>query len=400
MAGALGRRSDTRLTHHGSFGQAAAIGLAGTALGLARFGYAVLLPSMRTDLRWSYTQAGGMNTANALGYLAGALTATISTSVIGERRTFALSFGVTATSILASGLTTSYVLLLLFRGLGGAAAAVLFISGGALAARVANFSRSPGLILGVYFAGVGPGILISALVAPIVFDQAHGWRIGWLLMGAVATVAGVVATRAVRFIEEEPNLAQRRPAPVHQLGWGIAAFALFGLGYISYMTFIVAYYRETGRTVGEIVMLWSILGLASVGSAWVWRPLLDRANGGAALAALLAVVTAGAVLPLVSQSGAAMLGSAVLFGGAFLSVSAAITQLIRQSLAPNQYVAGLAMATTLFALGQVIGPVMTGLLADWSGNLRAGLAASTVFLALAALVATRQPRGSQEGLTQ
>ena len=69
MAGALGRRSDTRLTPQGSFGQAAAIGLAGTALGLARFGYAVLLPSMRTDLRWSYTQAGGMNTANALGYL-------------------------------------------------------------------------------------------------------------------------------------------------------------------------------------------------------------------------------------------------------------------------------------------------------------------------------------------
>ncbi len=392
MARALGRSSGTTPTTQDSFAQAAAIGLAATTLGLARFGYAVLLPAMRTDLKWSYTQAGGMNTANALGYLAGALAATRTTAAIGERRIFALSFTLTATSILASGFTTSYVLLLLLRGLGGAAGAVLFIAGGALAARVANASRSPGLVLGVYFAGVGPGILISALVAPTVFNTAHGWRIGWLIMGAVATVSGVVATRASRLITETPNAPHGRPAPLQRLAWAVAAFALFGLGYISYMTFIVAYYRETGRTVSEIVLFWSLLGLASAASAWFWRSLLDRANGGTALAALLAVVTAGAALPLASHSAAAMFGSAILFGAAFLSVSAAITQLIRQNLAPDQYAVGLAAAITLFALGQVIGPVMTGVLADWLGSLKVGLAASTVFLGIAALVAMLQPR--------
>ncbi len=394
MARALGRSSGTTPTTQDSFAQAAAIGLAATTLGLARFGYAVLLPAMRNDLKWSYTQAGGMNTANALGYLAGALAATRTAGAIGERRTFALSFTLTATSILASGFTTTYVLLLLLRGLGGAAGAVLFISGGALAARVANASRSPGLVLGVYFAGVGPGILISALVAPTVFDTAHGWRMGWLIMGAVATVSGVVATRASRLITETPNAPHGRPAPLQRLAWAIAAFALFGLGYISYMTFIVAYYRDTGRTVNEIVLFWSVLGLASAASAWVWRSLLDRARGGTALAVLLAVVTGGAALPLASNGAAAMIGSAILFGAAFLSVSAAITQLIRQNLAPHQYAVGLAVAISLFALGQVIGPLMTGALADSSGSLKTGLAASTVFLAITALVATRQPRAS------
>ena len=396
MARALGRTSDTTPTTQESFGHAAAIGLAGTTLGLARFGYAVLLPAMRTDLKWSYTQAGAMNTANALGYLAGALGATITTHAIGERRTFAISFTLTATSIIASGFTTSYFLLLLLRGLGGAAGGVLFISGGALAARVANASRSPGLVLGMYFAGVGPGILISALLAPTVFDTPHGWRTGWLVMGAIAMVSGVVATRASRLISETPNGPPLRPAPLQRLGWGIAAFALFGLGYISYMTFIVAYYRETGRTLSEIVLFWSLLGLASAASAWVWRSVLDRANGGTALAALLAVVTAGAALPLASNSAAAMIGSAILFGGAFLSVSAAITQLIRKSFAPEQYAVGLAAAITLFALGQVMGPFLTGVLADWSGSLKAGLAASTVFLAISALVATRQPPSASE----
>jgi hypothetical protein len=43
------------------------------SLGLARFAYALLLPPMRADLGWSYFVAGAMNTANAAGYLAGAL---------------------------------------------------------------------------------------------------------------------------------------------------------------------------------------------------------------------------------------------------------------------------------------------------------------------------------------
>jgi hypothetical protein len=54
-----------------------AIGLAlGTSLGasLARFSYALFVPSMRDDLGWLYFTLGAMNTAHAMGYLVGALT--------------------------------------------------------------------------------------------------------------------------------------------------------------------------------------------------------------------------------------------------------------------------------------------------------------------------------------
>ena len=39
----------------------------------ARFAYALLLPAMREDLQWSWSQAGAINTVNAFGYLLGAL---------------------------------------------------------------------------------------------------------------------------------------------------------------------------------------------------------------------------------------------------------------------------------------------------------------------------------------
>ena len=38
---------------------------AAISLGITRFAYALLLPPMREDLGWSYTLAGGMNTALA-----------------------------------------------------------------------------------------------------------------------------------------------------------------------------------------------------------------------------------------------------------------------------------------------------------------------------------------------
>jgi predicted MFS family arabinose efflux permease len=40
--------------------------------GLARFAYGLMLPAMRQNLSWTYTEAGWINTANALGYLIGA----------------------------------------------------------------------------------------------------------------------------------------------------------------------------------------------------------------------------------------------------------------------------------------------------------------------------------------
>lgn len=41
--------------------------------GFARFSYALLLPAMRDDLHWNYAEAGWLNTANALGYVVGAV---------------------------------------------------------------------------------------------------------------------------------------------------------------------------------------------------------------------------------------------------------------------------------------------------------------------------------------
>src|SRR5690242_1403714 len=78
------------------------------ALGFTRFAYALLLPAMREKLHWSYAAAGGMNTANALGYIIGAATAAWWSRRFGSRSAFVWGIVISALALLASGATDSF----------------------------------------------------------------------------------------------------------------------------------------------------------------------------------------------------------------------------------------------------------------------------------------------------
>ncbi len=56
------------------------------------------------------------------------------------------------------------------------------------------------------------------------------------------------------------------------------------MGYIGYMTFVIALLREQGASGGAVTLFYALLGLAVVASSRIWAGLLDRARGGQALA--------------------------------------------------------------------------------------------------------------------
>lgn len=240
---------------------------AAISLGITRFAFALLLPPMRSDLGWSYTLAGAMNTANALGYLLGAL----------------------ATPLLLR-------------------------------------RAAPGAVM----------------------------------------VAGAVMAPAL-------------------LGYG-----LFGVGYIGYMTFVVALLREQGRSAGEVTLFYALLGLAVVLSSRVWAVLLDRSRGGEALARLNALLGVATLLPAVTGAWPVVLASGLLFGGVFLSVVASTTALVRHNLPQAQWASGISAFTTVFAAGQIVGPTVVGWIADGPGGLARGLVFSACALWVGAVVAWRQ----------
>ncbi len=366
------------------------------ALGLARFAYALLLPSMRAQLHWSFAIAGAMNTANAVGYLFGALIAAPTSRHWGTRRAFLVGLGVTVGSLLATAATSDVIVLATLRAVSGVAGALCFISGAGLVAEVgrAVAPRRAAAMLGIYFAGGGAGIVASGLAIPWLLAAVPagvGWRWGWVLLAGLGLLAFGVALPAAR-ASREPGA----PPPLDK-DWPrsrfralLAGYALFGAGYIAYMTFIVAFLKDRGAGQAEVTSFWVVLGAASLAGALLWVRPLVRLRGGRAPGAVLAVLSVGALLPLISQSPEAAITSAVLFGGSFLAVVTAVTMVAQRSLLPHHWTPAIAALTVAFALGQCAGPVLAGVLSDGPAGLTAGLGLSAGILIIAALVALIQ----------
>jgi len=380
-------------------GLAVVVGLAlgpALALGLGRFAYALLLPSMRTDLHWSFATAGAMNTANALGYLAGALFAAAIARRHGTRGTFVAGLVVTVLSLLATGGSANVLVLAGLRFVAGAAGATSFVTGAGLVAALgaASSPRRATTLLGIYFGGGGAGIVVSGLVVPsflVATSAASGWRWGWVLLSGLGALALAVAVPAARVSREPPAppVGERR-WPARRLVPLAVSYALFGAGYIAYMTFIVAFLKGRGSNAAEITGFWVILGVAAMTGAFAWTRPIARLRGGRGLAGVMAVLSLGALLPLLSRSPAAAIGSAVLFGGSFLSTVTAVTVVIRRSLQPHHWTPAIAGLTVAFALGQCLGPVLAGALSEGPAGLRAGLGLSVGVLAFGALIALAQ----------
>ena len=366
------------------------------AIGLARFAYALLLPSMRADLHWSFATAGAMSTANALGYLAGAMAAAVVARRYGTRRVFVASLGVTVLALLATATTANTVALVALRAAAGASGAITFIAGAGLVAAAAS-ATSPhraATLLGVYFAGGGAAIVASGLAIPYLLaatSLADGWRWGWVALAGLGAVAFGVATPVALASAEPPAPpVADRSWPARRLGALLVSYGLFGAGYIAYMTFIVAFLKGHGMGPSGITALWVVLGTASIAGAFAWARPIANLRGGHGAAMVLAVLGAGALLPLMSRSPEAAMGSALLFGGSFLSVVTAITAVARRSLQPHHWTPAIAGLTVAFAVGQCLGPVLAGVLSDGPAGLSVGLALSVGMLLAGSVVALAQ----------
>ena len=376
---------------------------AAVSLGITRFAYGLLLPPMRADLMWSYTLAGGMNTANAVGYLIGALA-----SPALMRRwspSTLLMWGAVGASVFMalSGFFVSVWPLMAQRLLAGVASAVVFVSGGLLAARLG--SRQPersAWLLGLYYGGTGIGIVLSALLVPLVLDwahvQPHAWAWAWWCLALVCVLATVVLAWPARVLGQwdAANPAQAvsaTPAATFQprrMGFALAGYTGFGVGYIGYMTFVIALLREQGATTSVITVFYAALGVAVVLGSRIWAGLLDRHRDGQAIGRLNALLGAATLLPALTTQPLVLLLSGVVFGAVFLSVVASTTAFVRHNLPPALWGVGISAFTIVFAAGQIIGPTVVGFIADGPGGLERGLVFSAVALWVGSALAFRQ----------
>ncbi len=359
----------------------------------SRFAYALILPAMRSDLEWSYSQAGSINTVNALGYLVGALLTRALVARLGNRLLFGWGMVITSMAIAATGFVRDFDALMTVRVLAGVGGAAVFICGGALSGNI--FPKRPQLAtttIAIYFAGGGLGLMLSGVALPLLLEAqgSASWPLAWRGMGYASLLLTVAAAWAAWRIAEPGRMPGEARWELRPFAAELASYALFALGYIGYMTFVIAWMRVNGASTASVIAVWFVLGLATLLAPLVWRKPAEHWPGGRPLAAVMAVLTAGAALPLVSTHPAAMLLSAALFGLAMFSAPSSIGSFIKRALPSPAWGSAIATFTAVFAAGQIAGPVAIGWLADRSGSLQVGLAASAAVLAVGAALALAQ----------
>lgn len=352
------------------------------AMGIGRFVFTPILPLMQRDLGLSNTTAGWLAGLNYLGYLGGAVLCSITPQLLRSRL-------VTGGSLLISLITTAFMGMTLsvfwwgsMRFAGGFASAVLFIVissevGEALA------RRGYGHWTGALYGGVGFGIAISGLMVPVL-DQLGGWSGSWVGAGVVATifaVAGLCLGRTRELVQ---------PLTIHTSGSGgdlgcvrllAAAYFFEGLGYIVTATFIVAIIAVTPGLEAFAAYSWVAVGLAAVPSTLLWPYLARRIGSKSALLAAYALQAAGILVSIQADTIAEVVFVAVSFGGTFLGI-VAITLAEGSQRMSGAGGRSAAFLTASFGVGQVLGPVIAGVLADF----QQGFTLSLVFAAVCVLL--------------
>ena len=371
---------------------------AAISLGLSRFSYALLLPPMRSDLGWSYLLSGSMNTGNAFGYFVGALLTPALMRRSGAQTALVGGAILAGLFMMLSGLVVDADLLIVQRVLAGIASAFIFISGGVLAARLSLLHpHRAGLLIGIYYGGTGFGIVLSALLVPLALAaaQAHGaahaWQWAWIALGAVCLLATLAMALPAGHIDGAPaTTSAHGKFRLRPFAFGLAGYLMFGVGYIGYMTFVIALLKEQGMSAGTITLFYSVLGLAVIASSRIWARMLDRFKGGQSMAILNGLLAVATILPALTAAPLLVFASGLLFGAIFLSVVASTTALVRHNLPQHAWSAGISAFTTVFALGQIIGPSVIGWIADGPGGLQRGLIFSALALLVGAIFASRQ----------
>ena len=359
------------------------------ALGMGRFGYGMLLPSMQADLGWSYVQSGLINTANAIGYLGGALLTSAVLRRMSPANAFGAGLAVVVFSLLLTVLVRDFTVLLALRLLAGLAGGVVFVSGGVLVSGAEAARHRRGFYLGAYYAGAGSGLLLAGLALPqiMALDFPQSWPWGWAAMGALSAPLAIFAAIQARRID---------PHPQGDTGGGrfdlrsnagiLAGYMLYGTGSIGYMTFVTAWLSNSADDGWRVSIFWTTFALAALLAPWLWQGLLDRWRAGWAFLALVGLNGLGSLLPLLPFGLVAVLASALVCGATFFAIVAVTTMHVRRAAGAADRARAIGLFAVIFGLGQAIGPVLTGAVADVTGQLGAGLLLSGVLIVGGALL--------------
>ncbi len=386
------------------------------SLGLARFGYSIVLPSMQTGLSMDNTQAGILATANLIGYLSLSAVGGALAARYGPRIVITLGLFIAGASMFLTGLANTVLVAAFWRtitGIGSGASNVPMM--GLLPAWFG--ARRRGLATGIGVSGssialiaLGPGVPTILAAFP-----ENGWRVSWFVFGIATLAIALIGFLLLRNKPSEKGLealgqVESEKASISKkdtLHWGSVygspivwllglIYVAFGFSYIIYMTFFIKFLiSEGGYTQASAGQLFMIVGWISLFCGLIWGGISDYIGRKLTLIIVYVIQAIAFSLFAIWSVPSGFTVSAILFGLTAWSIPAIMAATCGDILGSRMAPAALGFITLFFGVGQALGPSIAGSLADATGSFNSSFLLAGVVALLGAfgslLLPTHKP---------
>lgn len=358
------------------------------SLGLARFGYTSILPSMQDALKLTNTQTGELQSWNLVGYLLTVVVAGILAARYGPRIVISVSLFVVGIAMIATGLFPTFDAARVGRFLGGVGGAGGNVPAMGLVSAWFGGKRR-GLAAGAAVAGSSIGLIVTGQLIPGILSQygADGWRVSWYALGALTLVVFVLCVVFVRNRPSDVGLVpvgetadeigkRKVEKPASSLDWGLVfksralwqlalVYFAFGYSYITYSTFFVRYLaKEGGFTQTDANSLWSQIGVVSIISGFIWGAVSDRWGRRISLIFVFMLQGISFLIFGLSRDLTIVYLSSLLFAITAWSIPALMAALSGDVFGARLAPAALGLITIVFGIGQALAPYLAGAIAD------------------------------------
>ncbi|GBG55420.1 hypothetical protein SPFL3102_00846 [Sporomusaceae bacterium FL31] len=358
-------------------------------MGISRFGFTPIIPLMQRDMGVTEWDIAVMASANYLGYLIGAYI---------SRKQWVRKH---LRNWLGAGLVGSIILLIIvpltlnhslwsFLRLGsGFLSAILFVIASSVTLRQGRSGWA-----GYLYSGVGIGIAFTGIFVPM-FDSLGGWKAAWLGLALGGSVFGILAwytlAKAAHSESGEPGQLRSNNELVRDYTWYVLliSYGLEGIGYIITATFIVQIIKSIPELNQIANQSWILIGLTAAPSSYLWAQMAQKTGIKASLMLAYGLQALGILLPVILPNQVSILVGGALFGGTFMGITSLSITLANQ-LKPEVQIQAIGELTTIYAFGQIIGPVIAAYLQKNFGMMMPSLFAVVVlFFALLVLMTLR-----------
>ena len=360
-------------------------------IGLARFAYTPLLPSLQSQTGLSDAAAGGLAAINYAGYMSGALAATWIENVRWRHWLYSAGLWMALITVAAMALTTWMPAWAMARYVGGLCGATgMLLGSGLVLGWLIQQGRRPEL--GLYFIGLGLGIVVSAVGAWALAQWWPTWSDQWLAFAVLGLVFFVPAWKWRPPVP--PQVVAAHEASTGSLGsrrwtWTmVTSYFAAGWGFVISATFTVAIVEREPALAGLGPLAWALVGMAAMPAVFIWDLVARRVGEKRALLFAFGLQTLSVILPAISGDLWAALAGAVGYGATFIGI-VSLTLALAGRRAPSNPGKAMAKLTLSYGVAQILAPVVAGYMAQTTGTFKGALwLTALVMTAGMALLAT------------